>query len=54
MWADAMIRRFKREHFRTIYESIMSTVDNGTIPIDVLKQLRIIEMKTKYLKGLSE
>ena len=54
VWADAMIRRFKREHFRTIYESIMSTVDNGTIPIDVLKQLRIIEMKTKYLKGLSE
>ncbi len=49
LWADAMIRRFKREHFQTMYESIISTIENGNVPIDVLKQLRIIELKNRGL-----
>ena len=45
VWADAMIRQFKIKHFQTLYESVMGTIVNGNIPVDVLKLLRIIELE---------
>lgn len=45
VWADAMIRRLKQHHFLKLYESIMASVESGKIPVAVLKQLRLVELK---------
>lgn len=55
VWADAMIRKFKDEHLQTIYEAVNGTIVKGSIPVDVLKHLRIIELEWQsYFNKISE
>lgn len=47
VWADAMIRSLKRHHSLKLYDSIMAFIENGNIPVEVLKQLRLAELENQ-------
>ena len=44
-WADYIIRSLKDSHDQTTFELIISTIDNGLIPMGILRTLRSFEHK---------
>lgn len=43
-WADYIIKSFRNDDRKELYKAVMTTVSNGRIYTDTLKQLRLIEL----------